>query len=72
MKQLLIYIAIAVSALAIGCNSAKVSESESKRDLTFEKYCDSIWENNPDYYVDVLMEDEEYIDYIETHGEWWQ
>jgi len=42
------------------------------RDLVYEHYCDSIWQNNPDYYNDVLAETDEYINYIQQHGSWWK
>lgn len=41
------------------------------RDLAYEAYCDSIWENDPDYYMDVLMETYKYTNYINTYGAWW-
>lgn len=44
---------------------------QDHRNLAYEYYCDSIWENDPNYYEDVLMENDEYINYIDEHGEWW-
>ncbi len=41
------------------------------RDLAYEAYCDSIYEADPDYYLDVLTETDEYQEYLEIHGEWW-
>lgn len=68
MKKL-IFVAFAVLGMAFaGCNSTKVSET---RDLEYEAYCDSIWDANPDYYIDVLEESDEYIRYVELNGEWW-
>ena len=46
--------------------------SNSTRDYVYEAYCDSIWENNPDYYLDCLVESNEYQQYIEQHGYWWE
>lgn len=46
-------------------------KNNSTRDYNYEHYCDSIYEVNPDYYLDVLVETDEYQDYIEKHGEWW-
>lgn len=68
MKHLLI-LALAVLGIAFaGCQTTKVSETHS---LSYEAYCDSIWEANPDYYLDVLVETDEYQDYIEANGRWW-
>ena len=41
------------------------------RDYQYEHYCDSIYEVNPDYYLDVLVETNEFQSYINEHGEWW-
>ena len=45
--------------------------NNSTIDYKFEHYCDSIYEVNPDYYFDVLVETDEFQDYIEKHGQWW-
>lgn len=64
-----LYFAIVIVALAVaGCRSTKVSNT---RDLAYEQYCDSIWENNPDYYLDVVCESDEYCEYLEINGKWW-
>ena len=44
---------------------------DTTRDINYEHYCDSIWITNPDYYLDVLIETDEFQSYIEKHGEWW-
>lgn len=68
MKSL-IFLAMSIIFMGIaGAHSTKVSN----RDLAYEAYCDSIWEANPDYYLDVIMESDEYCDYIEEHGKWWE
>lgn len=64
---MILFIAIAVAVVAMGCKPTKVAE----KDYAYEAYCDSIWEVDPDYYLDVLEEDDEYCTYIEEHGEWW-
>lgn len=46
-------------------------KNNSTRDYKFEHYCDSIYEVNPDYYLDVLVETDEFQNYIDEHGEWW-
>jgi hypothetical protein len=45
--------------------------NNSTRNISYEHYCDSIWITNPDYYLDVLVETDEFQDYIEKHGQWW-
>ena len=68
MKNLIL-IALAVLGTSFaGCSPTKVDT----RDYAYEAYCDSIWEANPDYYLDVLCETEEYCNYIETNGIWWE
>ena len=60
---------IAIAAIVvIGCRPTKVADN---RDYAYEAYCDSIYEANPSYYIDVLCESDEYCTYIEEHGEWW-
>lgn len=62
-------IIIAIAAIVvIGCKPTKVANN---RDYAYEAYCDSIYEANPSYYIDVLCESDEYCIYIEEHGEWW-
>lgn len=46
-------------------------KNNSTRDYKFEHYCDSIYEVNPDYYLDILVETDEFQSYIEKHGQWW-
>jgi hypothetical protein len=68
MKKITFFIAIAAAALAMGSCSTQVSNT---RDTAYEQYCDSIWEANPEYYMDVLCETDEYCTYVEEHGQWW-
>ena len=68
MKNL-IFTALAILGMAFaGCQPTKVAE----RDYAYEAYCDSIWEANPNYYLDVLVESDKYCTYIEEHGQWWE
>ena len=47
-------IIIAIAAIVvIGCKPTKVANN---RDYAYEAYCDSLWEANPNYYLDVLVE----------------
>lgn len=67
MKYLFI-VALAILGIAFaGCQPTKVAE----RDYAYEAYCDSIWENDSVYYLDVLVETDEYQNYMENHDEWW-
>lgn len=68
MKKILFFIATVVAIVAMGSCSCQKSNT---RDYSYEAYCDSIWESNPDYYLDVIMETDEYCNYIEEHGKWW-
>lgn len=47
------------------------AQSKDTRDYQYEAYCDSVFNADPDYYLDVLCTTDEYQDYIEEHGEWW-
>lgn len=68
MKNL-IFTALAILGMAFaGCQPTKVAE----RDYVYEAYCDSIWEADPNHYLDVLVESDEYCAYIEEHGQWWE
>lgn len=66
-KNIIIVIFLLLGVLT-GCQSTKVIE----RDYTYEHYCDSIWKADPGYYMDVLVETDEYCSYIEKHGAWWK
>ena len=60
-------VAMVILGIAIaGCGPTKVDT----RDYAYEAYCDSIWKNNPDYYLDVIVESDEYQNYIEQNDEW--
>lgn len=68
MKNLIL-VALAVLGTAfVGCSPTKVGS----RDYAYEAYCDSVYEADPDYYLDVLCETDEYCQYIETNGQWWE
>lgn len=68
MKKIILFITIAVAAIVMGYMPTSVA---SNRDYEFEHYCDSIWDADPDYYMDVLVETDEYQEYIEVNGQWW-
>lgn len=68
MKHLFIVALVILGITFAGCQPTKVAE----RNYAYEAYCDSIWEADPDYYVDVLCETDEYCTYIEEHGQWWE
>lgn len=68
MKKIILSIIIIGSIIVIGCQSTKVTNN---RNYAYEAYCDSIWENDPIYYQDVLCETDEYCAYIDKYGEWW-
>lgn len=65
MKNVLLCTLALIVASCAGC------APHQSRDIAYEHYCDSIWENNPDYYVDVLAETGQYQEYIAQHGTWW-
>lgn len=66
---MILFIAITAAVLAMGCKPTKVADI---RDYAYEAYCDSLWDANPEYYQDVLIETDEYCSYIEKHGCWWE
>lgn len=68
MKKIIIFIAISVAVIVMGCGPTKVDT----RNYAYEAYCDSIWKVDPDYYLDVLVEGDEYCTYIEEYGQWWE
>lgn len=68
MKKSIIIISIAVAVILIGSGSPK---KESQRDYRYESYVDSIYKNDVNYYLDVIVESDEFQQYVEAHGEWW-
>lgn len=70
MKTIIIAIVALVAIATVGCAPTKVADTT--RDLAYEAYCDSIYEADPDYYLDVLCETDEYCTYLKEHGEWWE
>lgn len=62
---------ITTVAMIIIAAVGSCSCQKSTRDYAYEAYCDSIWENDPDYYLDVLVTTDEFQDYIEANGRWW-
>lgn len=52
-------------------NKAVIAKNNNTRDYAYEHYCDSIYETNIDYYLDVLVETDEFQSYLDEHGEWW-
>lgn len=71
---------IVLSLLALASSLVVVIASNNKtftvknnntRDYNYEHYCDSLYEVNPNYYFDVLVESDEFQNYINEHGEWW-
>lgn len=46
--------------------------AKAERNYQYEAYCDSIYFNDRDYYYDVLVSTNEYQNYMETHGQWWE
>lgn len=70
MKTIIITIVALVAIATMGCKPTKVADAT--RDLAYEAYCDSIYDADPDYYLDVLCETDEYCTYIEEHGVWWE
>lgn len=64
---------IAAFLLSIICYNKEAEQiRKESRDLEYEQYCDSIYISNPNYYYDVLVETDEYQQYIEKHGVWWK
>lgn len=52
-------------------NTSNICTNNDTRDYAYEAYCDSIWNADKDYYLDVLTETDEYQLYLEAHGSWW-
>lgn len=71
VQQILYGIAIILAILIIFIIGSK-QKNNSARDYEYEHYCDSIYEANSDYYLDVLVESEEFQNYLDNHGIWWE
>lgn len=65
--------AFGISQILASNNNDKtfIVRNNDTRDYKYEHYCDFIYEVNPDYYLDVLVETDEFQNYLEEHGEWW-
>ena len=61
-----------ITVIVLLLNSNCRGNDVPPRDYAFEAYCDSIFYNNREYYEDVLVETDEYQEYLETHGQWWE
>ena len=73
----LLFVEVLVNLSFIRCSNYidsknYITKNDSTRDYKFEHYCDSIYEVNPDYYLDVLIETDKFQDYIDKHGKWWK
>lgn len=68
MKKIIFFALAVLGTVFAGCQPTKVAE----RNYAYEAYCDSIWNADSDYYMDVLVESDEYQCYIEEHGQWWK
>lgn len=64
-------ITIALLGIIVLAIAGSCATSKAQRNLAYEQHCDSIWEADQDYYLDVLMETDEYCNYIDKFGPWW-
>ena len=77
MKNSIIIVLLLAVSSAIGVYSAYDNSktftvrNNDTRNYQYEHYCDSIYEVNPNYYFDVLVESDKFQSYIDKHGEWW-
>lgn len=72
IKSLLVLTLITFfSILFFFVGQSSAYKSINTRDYNYEQYCDDLWENNREYYLDVLVETDEYQQYIVEHGKWW-
>lgn len=70
---ILLLLALASSLVVITSNNNKTFsvKNNNTRDYNYEHYCDSLYEVNPNYYFDVLVESDKFQSYIDKHEEWW-
>lgn len=68
---LLVLASSLVAVIASNNNKTFRVKNNNTRDYNYEHYCDSIYEVDPNYYFDVLVETDEFKNYIDEHGEWW-
>lgn len=69
----LVIIELMIASSFVGTSLAhnNYAQFDYNRNYQFEQYCDSIWNNNPEYYQNVLVETDYYQQYINKCGEWW-
>lgn len=68
---IILFIVFGISITISYIRATNSSNIDTTRDYKYEHYCDSIFDSNPDYYIDVLVETDKYQDYVKNHGEWW-
>lgn len=75
IKKALLIIISTIVGMIIGyvltSKASNICTNNSTRDYAYEAYCDSIWNADKDYYLNVLTETDEYQLYLEAHGSWW-
>lgn len=71
--KICMYIFFALGAFGLYMSAKnELASTENTRNLEYEAYCDSVFNADPDYYLDVLCTTDEYQDYIEANGKWWE
>lgn len=48
------------------------NQEEVDKNDAYELYLDSMWKADPEYFLDVIVETDEYQNYIANHEEWWK
>lgn len=70
--EILFYIIGIIAIIAIFASTQCTKTETPKRDFSYEAYCDSIWENDKNYWYDVLIETDTFQQYIDSNGQWWE
>lgn len=66
----IIIVLLLASASFAGVYTGKQDAEELTRDYAYEEYIESIFNEDPNYFFDVIAESDEFIDYCERHPEW--
>lgn len=62
---------VTLASLYIITEVTVIPKEKDNRDYEYERYLDSIYTTNPDYYFDVVVETDKFQDYINAHKDYY-
>lgn len=62
---------VTLASLYIITEVTVIPKEKNNRDYEYERYLDSVYITNPDYYFDVVVETDKFQDYINAHKDYY-